>query len=445
MAALGVANFVLASVIVGTVGILLTTLGGVNPFNYTAFVMPALAAGLAARLRSFGWAAAAGLGIGVFQAITTHLLSRGWVPDFFTVGLEALVPFTVIVVVLFVFGRGLPIRGDPLSRGRVWAPEPLMDYRIWGAIITLGLLIAVRGDYNLRLGLIQSMWVTVLLLSMVLITGYLGQVSLTQLGIAGLAAYTLAKLGDGWHVPFPLSPILAIGAATFVGTLVAIPALRLRGMQYAVATFSAAVVLDQFIFRNPFFLGDRAIAHVEPPELGGIELGILRNGSFPSRTFAVGTVIFAALAALLVANVRRSGIGRRFLAVRMNERAVAASGINVARQKILGAALASLVASLAGVMYAYKVIDLSRQGLAADQGLEYVALAFLGGIGSIPGALIGGLIAPSGLLIARLPWDHVTEDVFLAIGVGVLAATRTFPSGIAGLVSSAIHKRALLR
>jgi branched-subunit amino acid ABC-type transport system permease component len=440
MVALGLVTFVLASVIVSAAGILLSMLGGVDPFSYTVFVMPALAAALAGRLQSFGWAAIGGLAIGSFQGLTVHLVSNEWVPSFFQVGLEALVPFGVIVVVLFAFGRTLPTRGVLAMRGRVSAPAPRMDPRLWIAIIGVGLLIAMAGDHGLRLGLIQSSWVTVLLLSMVLITGYLGQVSLVQLGVAGLAAYMLAKAGEGWGVPFPLSPMLAIAVATLVGGFIAVPALRIRGIQYAVATFAAAVVLEQFIFRNGWFVGREGRVRVEPPTLGGIEFGILRNGSFPSRTFTAGTVAFTALAALLVANIRRGGVGRRFLAVRMNERAAAAAGINVVRQKILGATIASFLASVAGVMYAYKTIELGRQAFSASQGLQYVALAFLGGIGTIAGALLGGFITPSGLFIAGLPWDHVTEDVYLTVGFGVILATRAFPSGLSG-VGSTVARR----
>lgn len=448
MAGLGVVTFVLASILVSATGILLSTLGGVNPFNYTVFIMPALAAALAGRLTSFGWAVAGGLAIGSFQGVTVHLLSNDWIPGFFQVGFESLVPFAVIVMVLFVFGRTLPTRGVRLERGRVAAPAPQMDPRLWAAVVGAAAVVAVWGNHTLRLGLIQSMWVTVLLLSMVVITGYLGQISLVQLGLAGLAAYLLAKLGDGLGVPFPLSPLLAIVVTTIIGTAIAVPALRIRGMQYAVATFAAAVVLEQFIFRNGWFLGQGGFAHVEPPVFAGIELGILRNGSFPSRTFAVGTVIFAALGALLVANIRRGSVGRRLLAVRMNERAAAAAGINVVRVKILGASIASFLAALAGVMNAYKTIDLGRQAFSASQGLQFVALGFLGGIGSIAGALIGGLLTPSGLFIASLPFDHVTEDVFLAIGIGVLVATRLFPSGIAGIgtsIAGALATRRVVR
>lgn len=440
MVGLGLANFVLASVIVSAAGILLSSFGGVSPFNYTVFLAPAIAAALAGRLRSFGWAAVGGLAIGMFQGVTVHLVSNERVPDFFQVGFESLVPFVVIIVVLFAFERTLPRRDALRVRGRVTSPLPRMSAPAWAAVIGLGLAVAMWGDHTLRLGLIQSMWVTVLLLSMVVVTGFLGQVSLMQLGLAGFAAYWLAKVTDGWGVPFPAGPLLAVAFTTVVGTIVAIPALRIRGMQYAVATFSAAVVLDQFIFRNGWFLGSDAIASVEPPTFAGIDLGIQGAGTFPSRRFAVGMVLLAAVAALVVANIRRSGLGRRLLAVRMNERAAAAAGIDVVREKIVGAAIGSAFAATAGVMNAYKTIDLSRQAFSASEGLQFIALGFLGGIGSIAGALIGGVLTPSGLLIAALPWDHVTEDVFLAIGFGVLAATRAFPSGIAGLVSNAIAR-----
>lgn len=431
---IGLANFVLASVIVTAIGILLSSLSGVNPFNYTVFVIPALAAALAGGLRSFWWAAVAGLLIGSMESLSVHFVANGWVPNFFTGGFDSAVSFTAIVVILFFGGRTLPTRGVIVDRYRITVPMPSTKPWAWGAMVVAALALAVRGDHTVRLGLIQSGWVFVLLLSMVVITGYLGQISLAQLAFAGLAAFMLAELSEGWGVPFPLAPLAAVAATTVIGTIVAVPALRLRGVQYAIVTFAAAFVFERLVFRSPSFLGDGAIARIAPPELFGVELGILRNGSFPSRTYAVITVLVAAGAALLVARVRMSGTGRRFLATRMNERAAAAAGIDVVRQKLTGAALSSFLAAVAGILYGYKTIDLTNRGLEADEGLQFLALAFLGGIATISGAVVGGLIAPSGLLLVTVFSGNISEDVFLAIGFGVLLATRVFPSGIAGFV-----------
>ncbi len=162
-------------------------------------------------------------------------------------------------------------------------------------------------------------------------------------------------------------------------------------------------MFEQLFFRSPTFVGQGGIAEVRSPELFGIDLGIIGDGPFPRRIFGLVMLGFVVACALMVANIRRSSLGRRFLAVRINERAAAAAGINVARTKLLGAALASFLAAVAGVMFAYKSGgSFNGGGLEAQTGLEALALGYLGGVGYVSGAVIGGLLAPSGLAIALI-------------------------------------------
>ncbi|MGH9270500.1 MAG: branched-chain amino acid ABC transporter permease, partial [Ilumatobacteraceae bacterium] len=123
---LGLGNWLLAAVVASVAGILMSPISGVNPFNYSLFVVPALAAALAARLRSFAVAMAAGIAIGMFEGFAVHLVSRRQVPDFLLGGIDTVVPFLAIVIVLVVFGRTVPDRGTILDRR---FPEALMPSR----------------------------------------------------------------------------------------------------------------------------------------------------------------------------------------------------------------------------------------------------------------------------------------------------------------------------
>ena len=214
---LGILNWMLAAVIVGSVGILVTPLSGVSPFNYTGFVVPALAAALAGRLKSFGWATTAGLAIGGFQAVTVHLVAQGHVPNLLSAGLDSVVPFLVIVAALFAVGHTLPNRATLIDRHRVVVGDGRARPLLAAAGVAVAVGLAVWADTTVRLGLIQSAWVTVLLLSMVVISGFAGQISLAQLSFAGLAAFMLSKMTAGWGIPFPLAPLLAIAITTAVG------------------------------------------------------------------------------------------------------------------------------------------------------------------------------------------------------------------------------------
>jgi branched-chain amino acid transport system permease protein len=120
------------------------------------------------------------------------------------------------------------------------------------------------------------------------------------------------------------------------------------------------------------------------------------------------------------------------LAVRANERAAAASGVNVARIKLQGAALSSLVAALGGLVFAYKNVDFSWNGLEASRGLELLALAYLGGVTSVSGAMIAGLLAPSGVILVLLGSPPQGGQQLLLLGIGLLLVTVRFPRGLAG-------------
>jgi branched-chain amino acid transport system permease protein len=309
---------------------------------------------------------------------------------------------------------------------------------LWVPTIGAAVLALASSDPTVRFSMIQSVYVMTLLLSFVVLTGFVGQVSLAQLSFAGFCAFMLSRFDE--VVPFPFGPILAIGVTTVVGTLVGIPALRVRGIQFAIVTFAAAVVFDELLFRSPTFVGRGGLATVEPPAIAGIELGIVGSGQFPDRRFGFLLLIVAIACALFVHGVRRGTLGRRFMAVRSNERAAASAGINVPRTKVLAAALASFIASIAGVMFAYKSTTFTGAGLDAQEGLELLALGYLGGIGSIAGAVIGGFLAPSGAFAVIFLGGGSTIDQFLFTGVGLMVVAIAFPSGLAG-VGTAFRKR----
>lgn len=429
-ARLGLYNWLFASAIGGAVGIIGSSLGGVSPFNFSLFVVPAFAAALAARLRSVPTAVVVGVGVGAFEAVAVHLVAQRSVPRFFEGGISTLVPFVAIVVALTVVGSRLPNRAAILERAHVPVvikrPHPLL----WVAVTSAAIVVLASNDATIRFAALQTVVITTLLMSMGLLTGLVGQVSLAQLSLAGLCAFLLSRLDTA--LAFPFAPLLSIAVTVVVGTLVSIPALRVRGVQFAILSFSLAVVVDDLLFRSPTFVGRAGVATVEPPVVGGVDLGIFGGDRFPSRTFGFLILVAALGCAALVVGVRHGPLGRRFLAVRANERAAAASGIDVARTKVLGAALASFVAAVAGVMIAYKSTTLTGAGLSAQDGLQLLALAYLGGIGSIGGAVVGGILAPSGLFTVAILGGGSSIDQFLLTGVGLVLVAVKFPEGIVG-------------
>ncbi len=429
-ARLGLYNWVFASALAGSVGIIGSSLGGVSPFNFSLFVVPALGAALAARLKSIPVAVLVGVAIGSFEAIAVHIVAQRQVPRFFLGGISTLVPFVAIVVALIIVGKRLPNRAAILERAQVPVVLGRANPVVWSVTIGIAVVVLASNDPTVRFAAMQTVFVATLLMSIGLLTGLVGQVSLAQLSLAGFSAFMLSRFDT--TLGFPLAPLAAVAATVVVGTLVSIPALRVRGVQFAIVTYSLAVVFDDLLFRSPTFVGRGGIAEVEAPIIGGLELGIFDGGQFPAKRFGFLMLLVALCCALVVLGVRRGALGRRFLAVRANERAAAAAGINVARTKVLGAALAAFLAGVAGLMFGYKATTFNGGGLTAQDGLQLLALAYLGGIGSIAGSVVGGILAPSGLFAVAILGGGSSIDQYLITGLGLVVVAVKFPQGIAG-------------
>ena len=426
------ATWVLSSSVVGFLVILTSPTVILNPLAYVLAIVPALAAALIGRLSSIGITVTAALGLGVFQSIVVFQTTKSWWPDWAVTGLADAVPFVVIVIALFVVGDALPTRGaveaDPLPE--VFRPK-MRPAVIAPVVIGAGIVASLTsGSY--RFGVITSMIVTVIMLSLVVLTGLVGQISLAQAGIAGTAGFALSKLGDAVGIPFPISPLLAAVVATVFGVLVGIPALRIRGAQLAVVTLAGAVALEKFIFRNPGFT-EVAGNPISDPTLFGFDMGVREGRTIARVEFAILVLLVVTVCAILVGNLARSATGRRFLAVRSNERAGASVGISIANTKLVAFGIASFLAGIGGSFIGYSRGQLSADSFAVLVGLSFLAFAYLGGITSVSGAIIAGTFAPLGIgfVIFDRAFELGTAYQLLA-GVGLVLTAIFNPEGIAG-------------
>ncbi len=426
-------NWVLASVVGGLVGILVAPITGLHPAIFTLFAVPALGAALVGRFTSFGLTAAAGLAIGMLQSELTNLQSTyTWLPQ---VGLKEGLPFIVIIAALAIGGRRLPTRGTIRESRLPFAPRPKSTMALTVGLFTatVAALLALQGSF--RLALITSMIGAIICLSLVLLVGYLGQISLAQMAFAGIAGFALSKFSDQLGIPFPLAPLLAAGVATALGLLIGMPALRIRGVNLAVVTLAAGVAVEEFVFRNPDFTGGFEGSPVPSPELFGLDLGIRGGGVFPRVHFGIFVLIVLTLVAVAVANLRRSALGRRMLAVRANEAAAAAAGINVARTKLAGFALSAFVAGLGGALLGYQRGALSFESFGVFVSLNFLAIAYIGGITSVSGALLGGALATGGVVFTAADrWVGAGQYELLVAGVALIIIAVAYPQGIAGAI-----------
>lgn len=397
------ASWVTSTLVAGIVGILASPIVGLSPGRLTLFVIPALAAALLGRVSSVVFALVAGFGIGMAQSTLFALeLRAGWVPD---LNLPEVLPLVLIAIAMILRGETIPGRGAP-ARERLpdaYAP-PITRARIgaYAFLVAATAGIAIFAPFPFRIGLNNTLIGVVLALSLVVVTGYVGQVSLMQMALAGVGAFGVATFSTEAGLNSPLAMALALLSAVAIGVLVAVPSVRTRGASLAIITLAAGVAIQQTLLEHDGWFGSAAPQSVVPPSIADATLGPggsfpLGDGSAPSPAFGLLLLGLAVVSCFGVMYLRRSGLGLEMLAVRSNERAAAAAGINVSAVKIVGSAVAAGLAGLAGVMTAWKLGQLTSVSFGVFASLGVVAFAYLGGISTVGGAVMAGILFTEGL------------------------------------------------
>ncbi len=425
-------NWVIATVLAGVAGILIAPVSSLDPTSYTLFVVPALAAALIGRIQSFWITALAGLLIGCAQSEIEKLVSVfSWLPQ---QGLPDSLPFVVIIVVMAVRARSVLARGGETADRNPSVGLPRAPLRTAAVCFAIGLILLFTLDNVLRFAFISSLTVTCVALSVVVLTGYVGQVSLAQMSLAGIGGFMLGHISTSWGIGFPWSLLLAGLCAVPVGLVIGLPALRLRGVNLAVVTLGFASALDAVLFTVGSFTGGTGGLPIPPPRLPGLNLAISSGSSTNRVVFGVLVLVVVILLGLLVARLRLGPTGRMLLAIRSNERAAGSVGINVAQGKLLAFGLAAFIAGIGGALTGYMQGELTADSFAAFTSIGLLAIVFVAGVGRIAGAVVAGIMfSAAGLFVTFLNL-HLNIGSYQAIVAGlalVLTAVQN-PDGITG-------------
>jgi branched-chain amino acid transport system permease protein len=454
-------NWVIASVTATLAVIVVGPLQGqLTPIGLSALIVPALAAALIGGLRSIPIAIIGGLALGSVR--TTLSLNKA---DWFDVGpltwiengVADALPLIVIIVVLVVRGKSLPIRGTVEERRLPLAPIPKRMWEhalVWITLITLLAYVFENAGNRTRFAnaIQNGLTLAVVMLSLVVLTGYIGQISLMQMSFAGIAAFITARMmadgiGRGSNLtpvtgpdlPWPIAGAIGVVAAILVGVVVGLPAVRIRGVQLAVVTIATAVAIQAMYLENEVITQLRAgiPAYVKEPTFFGADIGARSaRAQNENPLFALFGATVLAMCCIGVANIRRTGIGRRMLAVRANERAAASAGINVARTKLLAFAMSAGIAGLGGVMIGFRQVEVSSANFVYGASLGVLATAYLAGITSINGAILGGVVLSGGALATTfsnymLGGTNIDTYIGLLTGLGIIVTAIIHPEGIA--------------
>ena len=430
---IALANWVISFVVAGIAGVLIAPLVPLVPGTYTLFIVPALAAAVVGRFHSLGWAITTGLAIGALESLSVYI--NGIHPSF-PAGAGELVPLVLVLVVLGFRGRTTPSRGSvaQVTLGR--APRP--HWRIPTAVVAFcaGLAAIYLFTGNDRAALYTSFITGVITLSLVVVTGYTGQISLAQLTLAGVSAYILSTFAHSWGIPFPIAPLLSSLVAAAVGVLIGIPALRVRGLMLGVVTLTFAAGVEAIWFNNNSLDGGASGLAIPTPTMFGINMSIGAGKDFPRPAFGILCLIVLSAVALGVSYLRTSRLGSAMLAVRADERSAAAAGINVVRIKLIGFGIAAFIAGIGGSLLAYQLGNVTFQDFDAFLGLVLFSTVVVAGITSVSGGILAGIITAGGLLVSVISSNvgqgGVDNWYGVVAGIGVILTVIFNPEGVVG-------------
>ncbi len=391
----------------------------------------ALAAGLVGRMQSLPIAFGAGIAIGVVEAVIFDNFPSGGTTELFI--------FVIVMGALLVQARELSRASRDATSTIVFGAEsPPLPPRIaalrsvqllrWGTMATVvSVAVALPLLPIFDLNSTSKTFLLVLVcgyaivgLSLCLLTGWAGQVSLGQYAFVGVGSFAAARFAEA-GLPWPLIPFAAGLIGAVVALIVGVPAVRIQGLFLAVSTIAFAVLASSWAFQQRWLVGDVGGAFLDRPALLATERQLY--------WFSLALVV---VFAVIVRNLRRSGPGRLLIAVRDNDRAARAHGVAATSARLVSFAMAGFMAAVAGVIFAYARQRFQSTTFAPDTSFQMLSMVIIGGLGSIPGAILGAVF------VFGLPALFNDSDlVALAVsGFGLLVFLLFVPQGLAGIVTS---------
>lgn len=387
-----------------------------------SLLLRALAPAMIAGMSSIGVTVVAALALGVLeQAIVYNVNAAGPVE---------MVLFVVILVALLAqrqrrgrttegeessFAAASKIRPFPRELARI----PIVARsRLLARLLPLAIVLLVPPTLAISQQNLASLVLiyAIAAVSLTVLSGYAGQVSFGHWAFVGFGA-----LFGGWLLTsIGMNSLLAAttvcGAGTLLSLAIGLPALRIRGLFLGVATLAFAVAAQNFLFLQPGFT---FIGFAPRPAIGPFD--------FSSELSFYYLCLVVLLATLwIVRNIRNSRWGRAFVAVRDNDRAAASYGVGVVPSRMLAFAVSGFFASLAGYLYVLNQGSLNAQAFPVDTSLLLFSAVVIGGLGSIPGAIIGALYL-RGIQFFAPPLQ------LLSTSFGLLLILMFAPGGLGGL------------
>jgi branched-chain amino acid transport system permease protein len=420
----------------GIVGLSLGTVLG------PSLLLPALAAAVIGRMDRLPTIAAAAVAMGVIE----QSVLWGWNEP------SDVYPVLFVVVVVAVWltpaGAGLRTRLEPSTWRAVREPRPippvlakLPEVRVTRVllvttvVVALALVPAVFTESDTNLAAVALVY-GIIALSLVVLTGWAGEISLGQMAFVAVGAAVGGSLTArlGWDLALGLLGAGLAGAA--LAALIGLPVLRRRGLTLAVITLAFGLATTSWLL-SPRIFGEGARfdwlppARVERPDLFGF-VDVRSEGRFYLLCF-----VALALVVVAVVGLRRSRTGRALVAIRENDRAASAFGVNPRTTTLQAFAVSGFLAAFAGALFVHQQNGLQLDSYSAGESLVVFTMVVIGGLGSVPGALLGALF------VRGVTWWLPVEWQILATGAGMLVVLLVFRGGLGAALADV--RDALLR
>jgi ABC-type branched-subunit amino acid transport system ATPase component/ABC-type branched-subunit amino acid transport system permease subunit len=422
--------------IVWTVGGLLATVAVILPapdqgltINAAAgptLLLPALAAAVLARKESLPIAVFAGIGLGILTSLVSwNFTSKPGLTD---------VAFLVVILFALLLPRG--------RHGREGAEETSLSTagrtrEIPAQLRRLPEVVAAQGAG--RIGLLAiAIFVplacspstirvfsttaiyAIVAVSLVVLTGWAGQVSLGQYAFVGLGGVLVGDLMNHWNLDFFVCLVAAGVAGALLAVLVGLPALRIQGLDLAVTTLALAVAADSYFF-NPTDFNSLIPSSITRPVLWK------RFDLTSERSLYYVCLGLLVLAIVIVQGLRRARPGRVMLATRDNPRAAAAMAVPTTRVKLLGFVISGAIAGIAGGLHATILESVGFETYPPSESILVFSMLIIGGVDSISGALLGVIAVEAAL-------HFYPQYQLLITGSGLLFVLLVLPSGLASVL-----------
>ncbi|HEX6475821.1 MAG TPA: ABC transporter permease [Acidimicrobiales bacterium] len=410
-------GWALGAFLAALAGILLAPLVTLDINTLTLLVINGYAAALVGRLRNLPLTFAGGLVLGLAESYAVGYLPVGNVVS----QIKPLVPMAFLLLALLAIPQGRLRAAGRAVVLRVPRVAGLRESIIAGVVfVAITWVVSAHLSISNLATAGHGMAFAIIMLSLVLLVGYGGQVSLCQLTFAGLGAFAMGEVAGGgsW-----LGVLAGIGLAGAVGALIALPAIRLRGLYLALATLAFAEAMDYGFFQNTNVFGTGSALTVGRVHIPGISLA-------SPRAFLVLLAIVFSVVGIGVLAVRRSSFGRRLVAMGDSPPGTATVGVNITWTKLLVFTASAALAGLGGVLYGGQQNQVGANDFQLLFSLTLLLLASVWGIKTVTGMLFAGLL----FAIFPVIQSHVPalrDLLYLAVGLGAISIGRN-PNGVMG-------------